>query len=250
MPAALFLILCFCCMVPSARGAGQGTDFAGANQLYEKGDYKGAIRAYQELISRDPKSASPNILFNLGNACFKNAQPGWAIAYYRQAAALAPRDPDIQANLRYARDSITTTFQEPPYHRLLTWFRLDEITFVVVLFWWVLLLLIAARLLVQAKEGGSLSRIRITPGVIKAVLICFVFSSLFLAWAFSYQRRSIAVLVRETAVRYGPLEESQTAFTLREGAEMPVLDQRKGWVQIGDAARQGWAPVRFVVITR
>src|SRR5205085_852914 len=46
------------------------------------------------------------ILFYLGNAYFNNGQPGLAIATFRQAQQLAPRDPDIRANLRFARGSV------------------------------------------------------------------------------------------------------------------------------------------------
>src|SRR5262249_48343930 len=42
--------------------------------------------------------------YNLGNALFKGGKIGLAILNYRRAEFLAPRDPDIAANLAFARN--------------------------------------------------------------------------------------------------------------------------------------------------
>ena len=49
---------------------------------------------------------SAALYFNLGNALFKSGQIGRAIVNYRLAGQLAPRDPDIRANLRFARNHV------------------------------------------------------------------------------------------------------------------------------------------------
>ncbi len=52
---------------------------------------------------------------------------------------------------------------------------------------------------------------------------------------------SAVVVVNEAAARLGPLDESQVAFTLRDGAEVEVLATRPGWMQIKDPrGRRGW----------
>src|SRR5205823_1595380 len=50
--------------------------------------------------------ASPALLFNLGNAFFKNGQVGRAIAAYREAEQIDPRDPDIRANLKFVLGAV------------------------------------------------------------------------------------------------------------------------------------------------
>ena len=53
--------------------------------------------------------------------------------------------------------------------------------------------------------------------------------------------RSAVVTTAEAVVRYGPLDESQSAFVLRDGAELIILDEKEGWLQVGDArGRSGW----------
>jgi hypothetical protein len=55
--------------------------------------------------------------------------------------------------------------------------------------------------------------------------------------------QSSVVIVPEAVVRLGPFEESQSAFTLRDGAEVTVQAQKDNWLQITDASqRTGWIP--------
>ena len=51
-------------------------------------------------------TVSPAIYFNLGNAYFKAGQLGRAIAALREAEKLAPRDPDVRANLQFIRGRV------------------------------------------------------------------------------------------------------------------------------------------------
>jgi len=46
------------------------------------------------------------VYYNLGNACFRQGKLGFAILNYEQARRLAPRDPDILANLRFAEQRL------------------------------------------------------------------------------------------------------------------------------------------------
>jgi uncharacterized protein YgiM (DUF1202 family) len=53
--------------------------------------------------------------------------------------------------------------------------------------------------------------------------------------------RTAIVITGEAAVRFGPLAESPTAFTVHDGAELRILDQKNEWVQVStDPRRVGW----------
>ena len=55
-----------------------------------------------------------------------------------------------------------------------------------------------------------------------------------------FEKRAV-IVVGEAAVRHGPLAESKTAFTARDGTEVQVMDQLNGWWQIKEAGgRTGW----------
>jgi Flp pilus assembly protein TadD len=63
-----------------------------------------AAAAYEQILTNG--AVSPALYFNLGNAHFKAGQLGRAIAAYRQAERLTPRDPDVRANLQFARNRV------------------------------------------------------------------------------------------------------------------------------------------------
>jgi hypothetical protein len=46
------------------------------------------------------------------------------------------------------------------------------------------------------------------------------------------------VLVSESVVRRGPMDQSQSAFTARDGAELTVLSRDGDWLEVSDASRQ------------
>ena len=58
---------------------------------------------------------------NLGNAWLKAGQIGRAVRAYRQAEALAPRDPDIRANLQIARNQAGDNNPALPGNRWTRW---------------------------------------------------------------------------------------------------------------------------------
>ena len=75
--------------------------FDDANRAFAAGRYADSVQGYQAVLKHD--GYSPAVLFNLGNAELRLGQTGDAILDYERARWLAPRDPDIAANLRFAR---------------------------------------------------------------------------------------------------------------------------------------------------
>ena len=53
--------------------------------------------------------------------------------------------------------------------------------------------------------------------------------------------RTAIVVIADAPVRYGPLAESPAAFTVHDGAELRVLDQKDEWLQVNAGpGRTGW----------
>jgi len=86
--------------------------FEEANQLYADGDYEQAVEQYRLLL---PEHQSANVHFNLGNAYYQLQDYGPAILHFEKASALAPRNPDIQANLELAQQAAQLTPEPPPW---------------------------------------------------------------------------------------------------------------------------------------
>lgn len=220
--------------------------FEAANKLYEQGQYSEAVTAYNALLAAGEKSAA--VQFNLGNAHFKAGQVGYAIAHYRAAQELAPRDPDIRANLQFARDLVAGGQAEPVefWRRAVNTLTLNEWSgLVMVALWGWLILLTLARW--QPRLRNSFRGYTATLGVVGFLLA----GVLALAAQQRWSSQVAVIIVPEAVVRFGPLEESQSAFTARDGTELQVLDSKSGWLQVGDQqGRLGWVPEKMVTLTK
>jgi hypothetical protein len=81
---------------------------------------------------------------------------------------------------------------------------------------------------------------------ILAVLLCSCAAAALRETRFT---RTAIVITRDTAVRYTPLPESATAFTVQDGAELLVLDQKDEWFQVNAGPRRtGWLRRDQVVV--
>lgn len=211
-------------------------DFESANKLYEQGHYAEAVTAYDKLL--DEGNVSESFYFNRGNALFKLGQLGRAIASYREAGRLAPRDRDLRANLQLAR---TRARGGAPYHgdRLRDWLgglTLNEWTLLTAAPLWALFILLA---LCQwrAELKGKLKNY-VLASTCALVLFGLCFS---LTLYLDYLKPSAIVIAGEADVRNGPLDEAPGVYKVRDGAELQVLDHKDNWLQVLDPAQRiGW----------
>ncbi len=230
----LFLLLA--ALVPLCARADLSTSaFESANKLYEEGKFAEAAVAYQGLVQSGQVSAP--LYFNLGNAWFKSGQIGRAIAAYRQAEQITPRDPDLRANLQFARNQTPSPTLSPSrWQRWLGRLTLNEWTVMAAVALWLWLLLLA---ILQWRP-------MLKPMLRNYVLCLAVLVALLCACAAAALRetrftRMAIVIAGEATIRYGPLTESPAAFTVHDGAELRVLDQKDEWLQVSAGpGRIGW----------
>ena len=143
MFSSLFLALLLLAGLPECSQAASSSEgFDAANRLYEEGKFAEAVSAYEKLGQSGQVSAA--LYFNLGNAYFKSGQIGRAIAAYRQAEQLTPRDPDLRANLQFARNQTPSpTLLPGRWQRWLGRLTLNEWTLLAAGAGWLWLLLLA-----------------------------------------------------------------------------------------------------------
>ncbi len=226
------------------RAADLTSSFDQANKLYEEGKYAAAAQAYDKLL--ESGTVSEAIYFNRGNALFKLGQLGRSIASYRLAEQLAPRDPDLRANLQFARTQARggSPYRAELWQRYLEALTLNEWTILTVGALWVFFALLA---LVQWRPelGRSLRVWFLVSGL--AVVVPGI--SLACALGNGYFTTTAIVVTGEAEVRNGPLDESQTAFKVRDGTELNVIDRKDDWLQVLDAGqRMGWLRQNQVLI--
>jgi tetratricopeptide (TPR) repeat protein len=226
----LVALLPFCSRADLAASA-----FESANKLYEEGKFTEAAAAYEGLVKSGQVSAA--LYFNLGNAWFKSGQIGRAIAAYRQAEQITPRDPDLRANLQFARNQTHgPTLSPSRWQRWLGRLTLNEWSVLAAVALWLWLLLLA---ILQWRP--ALRLVLRTYVILLAVLVALLCACATAALRETRFTHAAIVITPEVAVRYGPLAESPTAFTVHDGAELRVLDQKDEWLQVSAGPRRtGW----------
>lgn len=218
-------------------------DFSAANKLYAEGKFSDSAKAYETILQTGAQS--PALLFNYANAEFKSGNLGQAIAAYRRAAQLSPRDSEIRANLAFVRNQVQgATVRE---NRWQTWagaLTLNEgAMLTAVLFWLTFALLIARQV-----RPALVPKLKSATGIF-VLLTIFSASVLVVQAANHFSSATAVVIADNVTVRSGPFDDAQSAFTARDGAELPVLDRRDGWVQVANGAgKSGWLSVKQVEV--
>lgn len=215
--------------------------FDQANRLYEQGKFSEAATVYQQLVSTGQRSAT--VYYNLGNAWFKAGQLGRAVAAYRRAQELAPRDPNVRFNLNFARKQVTGS-DAPAGEAWKRWFgrlTVNEWTVVATVLFWVWFLL----LIIRELRPSLRPSLRAATTIAAVAALASMVSVGFVAY-YSGARHEAVVIVPQTVVRLGPLEDSRVHYQLRDGSEIVVLDEKRftpneSWLQVRDGSRRvGW----------
>jgi tetratricopeptide (TPR) repeat protein len=235
----LFFLL-LACVVGRAADAGDGFD--AANKLYEEGKFSEAAAAYGKLVQSGTVSSA--VYFNLGNAFFKSGQLGEALAAYRDAEWISPRDPEVRGNLQFVRGQVQgPTLPTGDAQRWLAALTINEwATFAAVVLWLWLALLVS----IQFRPAWKQSlRGWLWFGGIATLALCGC-----LVVAYENSSMKTAIVVKKDAVLHnGPLDEAPGGITVHDGAELTVIDNKNDWLQVRiDNNRIGWLKRDQVVL--
>lgn len=226
-----------------------GEAFVNANAAYESGDFPLAISLYEKLIASGFDNGHAH--YNLGNAYLRNGELGRAIASYRRASSLLPRDEDVRANLTFARKSAKDALAPPEpsavertlffWHYGLSRAELGTLVAVLnALFWAVLILRIYRR-------GSEALR-----WIFIAVLLLLLITGGSLAIRHFRPQRVAVIVPQEVDVRSGTTDTALVLFKLHAGTEVRVVDRREGTLRIAlpEAGRGGWIDARHTEVVK
>ncbi len=233
--SALLLFVSTLVCAGELLAADVSADFSAANKLYAEGKFPDAANAYGKILQNGAQS--PALLFNYANAEFKSGHLGRAIAAYRRAAQMSPRDDEIRANLAFVRGQVQgPTVREGRWQAWLDVLTLNEGAWLTAALFWLTLALLVAR---QLRPAFA-TKLR---GATRLAAVLTICSGLVLALqTMNRFDSSVAVVTgADVTARSGPFDEAQSAFTARDGAELRVLDRHDDWVQVADGAGKiGW----------
>ncbi len=215
-----------------------------AVNAYTDGNWAAAARNWSDI--RALGIESPELYYNLGNACFKQDDLAHAILNYERALRLDPSYSDARFNLEFARGFVQDKIETIPEFFLRSWSRKlcwllpsDGWATLALVF---LVLTLAGVLLFLLASGRRIRRTGFAGGIAALLL-----TLLCLAFAFwqrgDYRKADSAVVTRAvTTVRSTPgSDTAKDLFVLHEGTEVRLIDSVGSWynIELSDG-RQGW----------
>jgi tetratricopeptide (TPR) repeat protein len=181
-----------------------------------------------------PNSYSAAALYNLGNSYARQGKPALAVLNYERARVLAPRDPDIRANLRQLRASTGLAPEPTSFGDHLRWFSPNAA-------YWIG----CAGLLTAGVGWLLLSFRRSHPVAARAavgfglLLMAFTVND---ALALARLKRE-AVVLQSTAAGASPISGGEPLFTVPQATVVQQQDEHAGFSLIRDPqGRVGWVP--------
>jgi hypothetical protein len=227
-----------------ARAESRAASLDEANRSYSEGHYADAVADF-ETLARSHGWSAP-LLYDLANAYAQEGNVGLSVLNYERAQVLAPRDPDIAANLAYVR---TKAGLPAPvqlwYQRLARTFSLTTWTLFAVSGFW----LACVAFLVGRKWRVR----RLFPAAAFAALVGV--STLAAAVVLDRDLDHAVVVERKSApVRVSPFDTAASEVALSEGEDVSIIGHHGDFVRVRDGqGRKGWiqsAAVQVVVPRR
>jgi tetratricopeptide (TPR) repeat protein len=229
--------------VGNAMAANVSAKFDEANKLYAEGKFADAADVYEKILQTG--ATSPNLLFNYGNAEFKAGHLGRAIAAYRLAQQLSPRDADVRANLEFTRSRVQGATS--PANRWENWLgtlTVNEWTALASVSFWLTFILLATMQIWPSLKMFLRSFTRVV-----AIVMILSFVCCSAAVSIHISKKTAVVVAPDLLARSGPFDDAQNVFTAHDGAEFSVLSRHGDWVQVtDDSGKIGWLELEQVEI--
>ncbi|TVR73274.1 MAG: tetratricopeptide repeat protein [Marinilabiliales bacterium] len=232
----------FCEEEPSAP-ATPNVLFDMANNLYVEGRFEEAIQVYEQIAEADYRS--PELYYNLGNACYRSNRIPAAILNYERALLLAPGDDDIRFNLELARMHVRDRIEELPGFFLNRWWTGARDLFGIRT--WALLSVSAFIVMLVLLLGFLMS----SSVTLKKLLFWLSVPALLISlmsFIFGLDRRNhvrnyngAIVFAPAVSVKSSPDAHSTDLFIIHEGTKVYVEDALGEWysVRLADG-NKGW----------
>jgi hypothetical protein len=214
-----------------ARADTGNTTFDEANRLFSEGRYADAAVAY-ETLARTRGWSAP-LLFDLGNAYAQVGHVGRSVLNYERAHVLAPRDPDIAANLAYVRATAGLPIPVRPWHQTLArFFTPTTWTLLAVLSLW-----LSGAGLVATRRWRS-RRLVYATAVAALVGVMSVAAMVVLDRDLNH---AVVVETKSAPVRVSPFDTATSEITVSEGQDVTIIGHHGDFLRVRDGqGRTGW----------
>ncbi len=233
--------------LPLKAAADVTYNFTNGMKYYRAGQFHEAAMAFEAVAGTPVRN--PYLYYDIGNAYLKAGDIGHAILWYERAKLLAPNDPDLLFNLKYANSLVKdkAEMEIGIWDVLFFWdrfanektLRITAISFSGLFFLWAGIRTVQRKKILSGK-GVLLLSLLILSGI--------------LVGADHYKqtfRRSAVIVVKETGVRSGTAPEATTLFSLHAGSKVRVEEQRGNYWKIAFSKQMvGWVDGSDLIVIR
>ncbi|WP_193212552.1 tetratricopeptide repeat protein [Luteolibacter marinus] len=210
--------------------------FDAANADFEAGRFGAAAQAYEQLLADGPRAA---VLQNLGSAYFRQEDYGRAILAFERALLLDPGNPDLEANLKLARDeaAVFPVASGDGWNRFLAKLSRQQ---------WSVLALGCAFALPLAAGAWVVFRKRRRVGVGAAACgipaVGLLVLSLHALDAREGEEERAIVVAAPATVRISPFATADERASLANGREVKLgrLENGYFWITMDGGGTEGW----------
>lgn len=226
--------------------------FERGNEAYGRGAFDEAAREYAKVLAGGLISA--DLMLNLGNACYRAGEPGWAVFFFEHGRRLDPSDPDLRTNLELVLEETVgdspvgggSRFLEALVH-LQDRNSLSQAIRLASIFWWLALVYAAARIALAGTRGPLRLDGPVARAIGSALMLMLCVSVLWVGIK-AVQMRGAAdavVVADELEVRSNPDPGATLEFTLHAGTQVRLGRRQEMFTEVLLGSRmRGWAGSR------
>ena len=214
--------------------------FDRGNELYQKGNYIEAMKAYESVLKGNKQSAE--LYFNIGNCYYKMNKVAPAIYNYEKALVLEPNDKEVQNNLKFAHKLQIEEVPKVGFEKLIRdftgAFHYNTWAWIAVAFVFLFVLFFIGYYFSQTTVSKRVFFIGMF--VLVFLLLISISSAIFERNHYKNERPAI-VFAEVVSVKNEPRASGSDVFILHEGTKVYVLDTLENWkkIQLTDGT-EGW----------
>ncbi len=204
------------------------------NLQYQKMDYNGAIKTYENILSKGLSSSQ--VYFNLGNSYFKSGNVPKAILNYERAIKINPDDEDIKFNLKIASlkiidriDNVPEVFYKRWYNHIVEIMPSNSWSATFIISLWIMFIAAAIYMVGKTTKLKKLSFIFTT---LFFLISIFTYTTAASSKKMYHDDQQGVIMTSSVYVKSSPDEKGNDLFILHEGTKVDIIENFENWNKI------------------